>query len=211
MSDSRVLEKKTTGVENALAGMKSELTSVNANMQTFPTMQRRADAMWAKINQEVIPRLNALDKKAPPVQPAQISAIIESQQKMLVSTAELRQQLGTLSDQAREISSDQWRIGDRILSPIVQKAAADALKPIHEEWVQSLRSQHETGRPSSGTAFVPGGVVLLTEPEIRTSVREGIVTVSGVVPNSEAKKSIIVAIEKINPRKVVAEGLTIKP
>jgi hypothetical protein len=205
------VKDRVSVVETNLAGVRADLSNVRDDTQGIRSLQRKTDAIWAKVNQEVIPRLNALNKKAPPIQPAQVSAILDNQQKTLARVADIDQKVGVVSKQAAEIADDQWRYGDHVLSPLVQRAAVDALKPIRVEWMEAIQRQRETGKPPVGSGFVPAGVMLATEPEVHTTVSGGIAFVDGFVPSESAKRIIVAAVEKVGAKRVVSDNLKVKP
>lgn len=193
-----------------------QLPGIAEQTSKIPTMDKRLFAVSRSLDRDVIPNLNILLDKAnlPKVQPAKIEEIAELLEKDRAKWQPALSETAKHTNAAvSELAENFWTIGDQVLQPEVEKIAVDAVKPLvlawNEEKERRLERAKSAPRPP-GQSFDPGSVLSPPRPEVRASIKDGVIFISGIVSSAQAKAEIEQAFQELRP-KHIENKLEVKP
>jgi len=206
-----------------------------ASEKTLNSLDGSVNVMRRKLNDEVIPWINRFKKDGPPIQSAQLEPLYEKQRQLAAEVARVQEtgdkravslqnqvaqaqesngrHVAALQEEMETLSNTMWRVGESVFKPELEQIVKNAMKPIITEWEQTAAQQSHGLPIPAGQTFVPPGIALSTKPHVQVSLRDGVVSLVGVVPSEIAKTSILKTVESFypKPRKVDADRLSVHP
>ncbi len=206
-----------------------------ASEKTLNSLDSTVNVMERKLNDEVIPWINRFKKDGLPIQSAQLEPLYEKQRQLAAEVARVQEtgdkraislqnqlaqtqesngrHVAALQEEMETLSNTMWRVGESAFKPELEQIVKNAMKPIITEWEQTAAQQSHGLPIPAGQTFVPPGIALSTKPHVQVSLKDGVVSLVGVVPSEIARTSILEAVESFypKPRKVDADRLGVHP